>query len=115
VVEGQLTLSRGYDWIDTVVNSEDTVGSIAFWGQIATHLSSMEYRGVTTTGYFNKLFNLTSQHFFPVCTALVGTGKSRDFFVEQGRDGSPTSRWWFQLHRNVSRTCPESIVRVSSP
>jgi hypothetical protein len=34
VVEGQLTLSRGYDWADTMTNSEDSVGSITFWGQI---------------------------------------------------------------------------------
>jgi hypothetical protein len=62
VVEGQLTLSRGYDWADTMANCEDAVGSIAFWGQIATHLSSMEYRGATETGYFNKLFNLPDWH-----------------------------------------------------
>ena len=115
VVEGQLTLSRGNDWADTMANCEDAVASIAFWGQIATHLSSMEYRGAPVIGYFNKLFNLARQHFFPAGTALVGTGKARDFFVEQGKDGSPTSRWWFQLQRNVSRTCSENIVRVSSP
>ena len=62
VLEGQLTLSRGYDWADTMANCEDAVGSIAFWGQIATHLSSMEYRGATATGYFNKLFNLPGWH-----------------------------------------------------
>ena len=82
VVEGQLTLSRGNDWADTMANCEDAVASIAFWGQIATHLSSMEYRGATAIGYFNKLFNLARQHFFPAGTALVGTGKARDFFVE---------------------------------
>ena len=115
VQEGELTCSQGCDWASTMSSCEDAVASIAFWGHSATHFLSMEYRGATAIGYFNKLFNLARQHFFPAGTALVGTGKARDFFVEQGKDGSPTSRWWFQLQRNVSRTCSENIVRVSSP
>ena len=112
---GHLTASQGCDWANTLVNCEDAVATTTFWGQIATYLSSMEYRQGTAIGYFNKLFNLARQHFFPAGTDLVGTDKARDFFVEQGKDGSPTSRWWFQLQRNVSRTCSENIVRVSSP
>ena len=82
VLEGQLTLSLGYDWADTMANCEDAVGSIAFWGQIATYLTSMEYREGTVILYFNKLFNLARQHFFPTDIVGVGTGKSRDFFVQ---------------------------------
>jgi len=115
VVAGHLTLSRGNDWADTMANCEDAVASIDFWGQIATHLSSMEYRAGTAINYFNKLFNLAKQHFYPAGLAVVGTGKAREFFFQQERDGSPTSRWWFQLQRNVSRTCSENIVRVRSP
>jgi len=110
VVEGHLTVNQGCDWAGTMANCEDAVSSIAFWGQIATNLSSMEYREGTAIGYFNKLFNLAREHFFPPAIALLGTGQARDFFVDKGRDGSPTSRWWFQLQRNVRRTCSESIL-----
>jgi hypothetical protein len=115
VATGELTCSQGCDWASTMSSCEDAVASISFWGQIATYLSLMEYREGTAIGYLNKLFNLAREHFFPPGMAIVGTGKARDFFVDKGRDGSPTSRWWFQLQRNVRRTCSESILRVSSP
>jgi hypothetical protein len=115
VESGDLTASHGSNWADTLANREDEVATTAFWGQIATYLTSMEYREGTAILYFNKLFNLARQHFFPAGIVGVGTGKARDFFVEQGKDGSTTSRWWFQLQRNVRRTCSESILRVSSP
>jgi hypothetical protein len=79
VVAGHLTLSRGNDWADTMANCEDAVASIDFWGQIATHLSSMEYRAGTAINYFNKLFNLAKQHFYPAGLAVVGTAPSLPF------------------------------------
>ena len=91
VAEGELTCSQGCDWASTMSRCEDAVASIAFWGQIATYLSLMEYREGTAIGYLNKLFNLAREHFFPPGMAIVGTGKARDFFVDKGRDGSPTS------------------------
>jgi hypothetical protein len=115
VENGYLTASHGSKWADTLANREEEVATTDFWGQIATYLTSMEYREGTAILYFNKLFNLARQHFLPAGLGRVGTGKGRDFFVEQGRDGSATSRWWFQLQRNVRRTCSESILRVSSP
>ena len=115
VENGDLTASHGSKWADTLANREEEVSTTDFWGQIATYLTSMEYREGTAILYFNKLFNLARQHFLPAGIGRVGTGKGRDFFVEQGRDGSATSRWWFQLQRNVRRTCSESILRVSSP
>ena len=112
---GDLTATHGSKWADTLANREEEVATTAFWGQIATYLTSMEYREGTVILYFNKLFNLARQQFLPAGIVGVGTGKGRDFFVEQGRDGSATSRWWFQLQRNVRKTCSESILRVSSP
>ena len=114
VESSDITASHGSNWADTLANREDEVATTALWGQIATYLTSMEYRKGTAILYFNKLFKLARQHFFPAGIVGVGTGKARDFFVKKGRDGSPTSRWWFQLQRNVKRTCSESILRVSS-
>jgi hypothetical protein len=82
---GHLTVRQGCDWEDTLSNCEDTVTTTTFWGQITTYLSSMEYREGTVIGYFNKLFNLARDHFFPPVIVQVGTGKTRDFFVEKGR------------------------------
>jgi hypothetical protein len=115
VESGDLTASHGSNWADTLVNREDEVTTTAFWGQVATYLTSMEYREGTVILYFNKMFNLARQIFFPACIVGVGTGKGSDFFVHQGRDGSTKSRWWFQLQLNVRRTGSKSILWVSSP
>ena len=77
---GHLTASQGCDWANTLVNCEDAVATTTFWGQIATYLSSMEYREGTAIGYFNKLFNLAREHFSPPVIVQVGTGKERNFF-----------------------------------
>jgi hypothetical protein len=57
VESGDLTGIHGSNWADTLVNREDEV-TTAFWGQIASYLTSMEYREGTVILYFNKLFNL---------------------------------------------------------
>ena len=62
---GHLTVTQGCNWTDTLSNCEDTVVTTTFWGQITMYLSSMEYREGTVIGYFNKLFNLARDHFFP--------------------------------------------------
>ncbi len=61
-----------------------------------------------------KLFNDARAHFNPVGGRLVGTGKAREFFVQQGVDNSETQRWWFRLQSNMRRTITERMVRVSS-
>ena len=71
------------------------VATPEFWGQIATYLS-LVYKWTeekhlvaeTVLGYFKKLFNVTRAHFNPVGGCLVGTGKEREFFVDQGLDNS---------------------------
>ncbi len=44
VENGDLTASHGSKWADTLANREEEVATTAFWGQIATYLTSMEYR-----------------------------------------------------------------------
>ena len=58
----------------------------------------------TAFGYFKKLFNDARAHFNPVGGRLFGTGKAREFFVQQGVDNSETQRWWFRLQSNMRRT-----------
>jgi hypothetical protein len=62
---------------------------------------------------FKKLFNAARAHFNPVGGRLVGTGKARQFFVDQGLDNSDTQRWWFRLQLNMRRSITERMVRVS--
>ena len=52
-----LTASHGSKWADTLANREEEVATTAFWGQIATYLTSMEYREGTAILCFNQLFN----------------------------------------------------------
>jgi hypothetical protein len=125
VENGDLTTSHGSKWADTLSNREEEVATTTFWGQIATYLTSMEYREGTTILCFNQLFNLARQHFFVSFESGQAKGvisswskggtvqrtcgaREGRFFVEQGRDGS-------EVQRNVRRTCSESIFRVSSP
>jgi hypothetical protein len=57
-------------------NREEEVATTAFWGQIATYLTSMEYREGTAILYFNQLFNSARQHFLPILTSFEsGQGK----------------------------------------
>jgi hypothetical protein len=115
VENGDLTASHGSKWADTLANREEEVATTAFWGQIATYLTSMEYRKGTTILCFNQLFNLTRQHFFASFESGQAKGvisswskggtvqrtcgaREGRFFVEQGRDGS-------EVQRNVRRTC----------
>ena len=65
VENGDLTASHGSKWADTLANREEEVATTAFWGQIATYLTSMEYREGTAILYFNQLCNLARQHFLP--------------------------------------------------
>jgi hypothetical protein len=67
----------------------------------------------TDLGYFKELFNAGRAHFNSVGRRLVGTGKARKFFVDQGLDNSDTLRWWFRLQLNM-RSITERMVRVSS-
>ena len=121
VVSGDLTLSDGRDWAGTMRHCEDTVATPEFWGQIATYLS-LVYKWTeekhlvadTALGYLKKLFNAARAHFNPVGGRLVGTGKARQFFVDQGLDNSDTQRWWFRLQLNMRRSITERMVRVSS-
>ena len=54
VESGDLTASHGSKWADTLANREDEVATTAFWGQIATYLTSMEYREGTAIFQFGK-------------------------------------------------------------
>ena len=104
VENGDLSASHGSKWADTLANREEEVAKTAFWGQIATYLTSTFFasfesgqaKGVISS--WNK--GGTVQR---TCGAREGR-----FFVDQGRDGS-------EDQRNVRRTCSESILRVSSP
>ena len=73
VESGDLTANHGCKWADTLANREEEVATTAFWGQIATYLTSMEYREGTVILYFNKLFNLARQQFLPAGIVGVGT------------------------------------------
>ena len=73
VESGDLTASHGCKWADTLTNREEEVVTTAFWGQITTYLTSMEYREGTVILYFNKLFNLARQQFLPAGIVGVGT------------------------------------------
>jgi hypothetical protein len=120
VVSGDLTLSDDRDWAGAMRHCEDTVTTPEFWGQIVTYLS-LVYKWTeekylfadTSLGYFKKLFNAARAHFNPVGGRLVGTGKTRQFFVDQGLDNSDTQRWWFRLQLNM-RSITERMVWVNS-
>ena len=121
VESGDLTFSDGRNWEGTMVNCEDTVATLEFWGQIATYLSLVytwkeEKHLVTETElvYFKKLFNDARARFSPADGRQVGTGKARQFFLAQATDNSETQRWWFRLQCNVRRTITERMLQVTS-
>ncbi len=91
VENGDLTASHGSKWVDTLSNREEEVATTTFWGQIATYLTSMEYREGTVILYFNQLFNLASQHFLPALASFE-SGQSKVVISSWRKGGTVLQR-----------------------